>query len=68
LWDGIYVGATASKAMRDAIFIATAAYFLLYYGFSQFMGNNALWVSLLLFLLLRGLGMRFFAPKAIYNF
>lgn len=68
LWDGIYVGATASKAMRNAIFIATAAYFLFYYGFSQFMGNNALWVSLLLFLLIRGLGMRFFAPKAIYNF
>lgn len=65
LWDGIYVGATASKAMRNAIFIATAAYFFVNFTLQQFMGNGALWLSLLLFLLLRGIGMKFFAPKAI---
>ena len=60
LWDGIYVGATASKAMRNAIFIATAAYFLLL-RFQSVYGQQRPLGFLLLFLLLRGLGMRFFA-------
>ena len=67
LWDGVYVGATASKAMRDAIFIATFGYFLIYYSLVSFIGNNALWIALLLFLLLRGLIMKFLAKKVIFK-
>ena len=32
LFDGIFVGATASRTMRNAMFIATAAFFAVYYG------------------------------------
>ena len=66
LWDGIYIGATASKAMRDAIFIATAGYFLLYFILEPIIGNNGLWVALLLFLALRGIGMKLMAKKVLY--
>lgn len=67
LWDGVYVGATASKAMRNAIFIATFGYFVLYFLLEPMIGNNALWMALLLFLLLRGIGMKFMAKKYIFG-
>lgn len=67
LWDGIYIGATASRAMRDAIFIATFGYFAIYYLLEPFYSNNALWIALLLFLLVRGLGMKYFSKKVIYK-
>ena len=67
LWDGVYVGATASRAMRDAIFIATFGYFAIYYLLEPFYANNALWIALLLFLLLRGLGMKYFSKKVIFK-
>lgn len=69
LWDGIYIGATASKAMRNIVFIGTIGYFgtyyLLIYCFS--LGNHALWASLIVFLLIRGLGMRFSATRTIFR-
>jgi multidrug resistance protein, MATE family len=65
LWDGIYVGATASKAMRNAIFLATLVYFVFYYLTVGILGNDALWVALLLFLLLRGFGMWVLSKRVI---
>jgi hypothetical protein len=53
--------------MRDAIFIATFGYFAIYFLLEPFIANNALWIALLLFLLLRGLGMKYFAKKVIYK-
>lgn len=67
LWDGVYVGATASKAMRNAIFIATFGYFVLYFLIEPVIGNSALWMALLLFLLLRGIGMKLMAKKYIFG-
>ena len=45
LFDGIYIGATASKSMRNAIFIATAAFFIVYYSTNSTLQNNGLWLS-----------------------
>ena len=66
LWDGIYIGATASKEMRDCMFIATILFFGIYYGLINFMGNNALWLALIVFLLLRGVLQYIYARKAVY--
>lgn len=65
IYDGIYIGATASKAMRDVIFVATAAFFLAYYALRHSLGNNGLWIAFLLFLALRGLGMFILQNKHI---
>lgn len=54
LWDGVYVGLTASKAMRNTMLLAFAGYLLLYYSYGQFQGNHGLWFSLLGFMVLRG--------------
>ena len=78
LWDGIYVGATASRQMRNAMFVATATFFGIYYGTKLLMEyglmpdtiamkNNCLWVSFQTYLLLRGVMQYIFSPKAIYK-
>ena len=55
IYDGIYIGATASKAMRNVMFVATGAFFIAYYLLRQPAGNDGLWIAFLLFLTLRGL-------------
>ena len=55
LFDGIFIGATSSRHMLYAIAVATLVFFATYYSLSTYLGNNSLWLSLLLFLLLRGL-------------
>lgn len=65
LFDGIYIGATASKAMRNMMFVATAAFFGVYYALFPTMFNNALWIALLTFLLFRGGLMWIYSGKVI---
>lgn len=55
LFDGIYIGATASKAMRNIVVLATILFFAIYYLFETKLGNNGLWIALLLFLTLRSI-------------
>lgn len=54
LFDGIYIGATASKSMRNIMFVATAAFFIGYYTLAPSLGNDGLWIAFLIFLTLRG--------------
>ncbi|MDR0368925.1 MAG: MATE family efflux transporter [Bacteroidales bacterium] len=67
LWDGIFVGATASKTMRNAMLISTAIFFTVYYAFSSCLGNHALWLALIVFLLARGIIQWCYARKSIYG-
>lgn len=56
MWDGIYVGLTASKAMRDTMFLALITYLAVFIIAKLFIStNHALWLSLSLFLAVRGL-------------
>lgn len=54
IWDGIFVGLTASKAMRNSMVISLIGYLGSYYLLEQILGMHALWVALSVFLLLRG--------------
>ncbi|MBB4080822.1 MATE family multidrug resistance protein [Lewinella aquimaris] len=53
LFDGIYVGLTAARAMRQTMLLAFAGYLLSYYLIGQHFGNWGLWGSLLFFMMLR---------------
>jgi multidrug resistance protein, MATE family len=55
LWDGIYIGATAARTMRNSLFTAAAVFFASYFPLSVLMGNHGLWLAFLLFLAARGL-------------
>ncbi len=55
LWDGILIGATATRAMLRSMLVASAAFFTLYYMCRDAMGNHALWMAFIAYLALRGL-------------
>ncbi len=54
LWDGIFIGATATRQMLYSMLVASGTFFIMYYLFYQSMGNHALWMAFLWYLSLRG--------------
>lgn len=68
IWDGIYIGATASKGMRNSMIIATFLVFVpTFFLFRASIGNHALWLALILFLLARWIGQLLMARKSVYD-
>lgn len=57
IWDGIYVGLTATAEMRNSMLIATiGVFFPLYFLTVNSLGLHALWLAMLGFLVARALG------------
>lgn len=52
--DGVMVGATMTRIMRNSMLLSTAAYFAIFYCFSPFVGNDALWLAFTLYMVIRG--------------
>ncbi len=68
IWDGIYIGTTASKAMRNTMLLSTFLFFLpAYYIFHDIMGNHALWLALTLLMLARGISQTILARYVVFN-
>lgn len=65
LWDGIFIGATASRQMRNAMVYSSGIFFACYFAFTPLWGNNGLWLSFILYLLVRGLMQTVWAKKAL---
>ena len=65
LWDGIFIGATASKEMRNAMIFSSLLFFASYFALTPVWGNNGLWFSFILYLLVRGVVQTFWAKKAL---
>ncbi|WP_106829842.1 MATE family efflux transporter [Parabacteroides pacaensis] len=55
LWDGIFIGATATRPMLYSMLIASGSFFGIYYSFQGILGNHALWLAFLVYLSLRGI-------------
>lgn len=54
IWDGIFIGATATRGMLLSMAIAAICFFALYYGLRPVLGNHALWLAFLTYLFMRG--------------
>ncbi|MDR5905370.1 MATE family efflux transporter [Franzmannia qiaohouensis] len=52
LLDGVFIGATASREMRNSIFIALAVYLPVWW-LTQGLGNHGLWLAFTVFTLVR---------------
>lgn len=55
IWDGIFIGLTASKSMRDAMLLSALFYVVAYFIFYESLGNHGLWLTLLVFMVARGI-------------
>jgi MATE family multidrug resistance protein len=68
IWDGVFIGATATRPMVISMLIATLAIFLpVYYLSVGTLGNHALWLAMTAFMAGRGIALTFFARKAIFR-
>jgi MATE family multidrug resistance protein len=57
LYDGVYVGATRAREMRNIMVFSTLFVFLPAWYLLQPLGNDGLWLAFLLFMAARGIGM-----------
>ena len=68
LWDGVYIGATAARAIRNTMLISVLAVFLpASLLLMPHYGNHGLWIAFLLFMVARGLSMTLMARKAVFR-
>ncbi|MDF1547076.1 MAG: MATE family efflux transporter [Bacteroidales bacterium] len=68
LWDGIYIGVTASRAMRNTMLASSVlVFFPIYFFTKDEIGNHAPWVAILGFLLARGVFQTLVAKKAVFG-
>jgi MATE family multidrug resistance protein len=57
LYDGVYVGMTRAREMRNIMVFSTFAVFLPAWYVTQSFGNHGLWFAFMLFFASRGIGM-----------
>ncbi len=57
LYDGVFIGATRARDMRNIMVSSTLFVFLPAWYFLQPLGNHGLWLAFLLFMASRGVGM-----------
>lgn len=54
IWDGIYIGATATKGMLISVAVGMVAFFCLFEFFAPSLGNHALWLAFNAYIFVRG--------------
>ncbi|MEL6167129.1 MAG: MATE family efflux transporter [Pseudomonadota bacterium] len=66
MFDGIFIGATRTKDLRNMMAISTSIYFVALIGLVPAFGNHGLWIALLVSFAARGatLGMKYPALEA----
>jgi MATE family multidrug resistance protein len=68
IWDGIFIGVTASASMRNAMLISVFLIFLpAYFLLHHFFQNHGLWAAFMLFMIARVVTLSLYAPKMIYR-
>lgn len=60
LYDGVFVGATRAREMRDIMLISTFLVFVPAWFAFRFLENHGLWLALTCFLASRGIGMHYY--------
>tara|TARA_Y100000766_G_scaffold161340_1_gene138568 strand:- start:952 stop:2277 length:1326 start_codon:yes stop_codon:yes gene_type:complete len=66
--DGIFIGASQTKEMRNAMIISVISFIVMSFYLTKYFGNHGLWFSLLCFMILRSLTLKFYFNKILRNF
>jgi multidrug resistance protein, MATE family len=61
--DGVYIGATWSREMRNLMLLSLATYFAAWAVLQPMLGNHGLWIALLLFQSVRSIAFRLMLPR-----
>jgi Na+-driven multidrug efflux pump len=63
--DGVFIGATWSRDMRNMMLFSFAVYLVVLIGLGKGFGNIGLWAALHVFLIVRGLSLLSVLPARI---
>ncbi len=66
--DGIFIGASQTKDMRNGMIISVFIYVIISIYLIKFFDNHGLWLSLLIFMSLRALTLRYFFSNILRKF
>ena len=61
--DGIFIGATRSAEMRNAMLASVAVYVLAIATLPGLLANHGLWLSVMIFMVVRALSLAFYYPR-----
>ena len=65
LYDGVYIGMTRAREMRNIMLFSTFAVFVPAWLIAQPLGNHGLWLALMAFFASRGIGMHIGYKRAL---
>lgn len=65
--DGVFIGVTNSKAMRNSTVIAFISLLITDYTLTTPLGNVGLWLALIVFIIVRGVVLAFYYPNILNN-
>ena len=65
--DGVFVGTTHSKEMRDGMLLSTLLFILTAILFVSIWGNHGLWFAFIVFMILRGLILALWYPRITHS-
>ena len=63
--DGIFIGASQTKDLRNGMMISVASFIIISIYLTKYLGNHGLWLSLLLFMILRSLTLKIFLKNIL---
>ena len=66
--DGIFIGASQTREMRNAMIISVVSFIVISIYLTKYYGNHGLWFSLMCFMILRSLTLKFYFNKILRKF
>ncbi len=67
-FDGIFIGASQTKELRNGMMISVASFIIISIYLTKYFDNHGLWLSLLLFMVLRSLTLKIYFKKILRKF
>lgn len=64
-WDGIFIGATRTRAMLMSMFTASIAFFIIYFLLFDKLANHAVWLAFISYLIIRGIVLTCLSNKLV---
>ena len=55
IWDGVFIGITATRGMLVSSFLSALGFFIVYLLAESHLGNHGLWLAMIIYLDLRGI-------------
>lgn len=65
MWDGIFIGLTASRQMLQSMFVAAVTFFVVYFLATKYLGNHGLWLAFLCYMFVRGVVQTLLYPSTM---